>query len=169
MKFLAGLIEIASTKIGKYPSDTSGNSIIATLTGKAAKGETAQQYGQAGFISNPAAGTKGIRLRIGNLDIVIAALNYKVALPENPGETKVYSTDSDGAEKATHYLNKDSEHVFNSGTDFAVAHTDLNTDLQTFVTDLNAKLVTAFTAVGGSWPGTSIDISSAKVDKVKIP
>lgn len=169
MKFIAGLIEIASTKIGKYPSDTSGDSIITTLTGKATKGETAQQYGQAGFISNPPKGTKGIRLRIGNFDVIVAALNYKAALPENPGESKVYSTDSDGAEKATHLLNADSEHVFNGGTDFAVAHTDLNIDLQTFVTDLNTKLAAAFTAVGGSWPGTSIDISSSKVEKVKIP
>jgi hypothetical protein len=52
-------------------------------------------------------------------------------------------------------------------TDFMVRYLSLNTAMQTFITDLNAKLVTAFTGVGGSWPGTSLDISSAKIDEIK--
>lgn len=171
MKFFGGLIEIASTKIGKYPSDTSGNSIIATLTGQADKGETAQQYGQAGFISNPAKGTKGIRLRIGSFDVIIAALNYKVELPANPGESKVYSTDSDGVEKATHLLNADSEHIFNSGTDFAVAFEDLKLKIEELNTKFDAHIhpdpSSGFT--GAPTIALNLDIDSSKVEKVRLP
>lgn len=56
----------------------------------------------------------------------------------------------------------------NGNSDFAVGYTALNTALQTFITDLNAKLVTALSAAGSSWPGTSLDISGSKVDSVKL-
>ena len=56
----------------------------------------------------------------------------------------------------------------NGNADFTVRFNALNTALQTFITDLNTKLVTAFTGVGGTWPGTSLDISGAKVEEVKI-
>lgn len=86
-----------------------------------------------------------------------------------PGEKKLYSRDDDGVVQATVYLKSDGTIEINGNADFAVAYTDLNTALQTFITDLNAKLVTALTAVGGSWPGTSIDISGSKIDEVKLP
>ncbi len=116
MKLIANLLKITSTKIGKYPGDNSGDSIIATGEGSASKGETAQVYGHHGFIGRPPAGIQGIRIRIGSLDIIIGALSYKVPLPVNPGETKVYSTDADGTEKAIHYLDKDGIHIFNGGS-----------------------------------------------------
>lgn len=53
--------------------------------------------------------------------------------------------------------------------DYAVGHTDLNTALQTFITDLNAKLTTALGTIPYTWPGTSIDISGSKVDEVRLP
>ena len=124
MKLFANLVEITSTKIGQYPGDNSGDSIIATLKGSAGKGETAQVHGQVGIIANPAKSTKQVRIRIGSLDILISSLNYKVPLPTNPGDSKVYSTDADGNEQATHYLDDTGKHTFNSGILEAARNTD---------------------------------------------
>lgn len=168
MKLFANLMNIKSSKIGQYPGDTEGNSIILTSEGSAGKGETSQQYGMAGFISNPATNVKGIRFRIGSLDIVIGALSYKVSLPENPGETKVYSTDADGNEKSTIKLKDDGTIEINGNTDNAVSHADLTLALNNFTTALNIALAAKLDG-GGSSPGLSIDISGAKVDTVKLP
>lgn len=44
---------------------------------------------------------------------------------------------------------------------------DLNTAIQSFILDLNTKLIAAFTAVGGVWPGTSLNITQAQSQEVK--
>ena len=85
------------------------------------------------------------------------------------GEKKLFSRDSNGNVKATIYLKSDGTIEINGNADFAVAYTDLNTALQTFLTDLNTKLTTAFATVPYVWPGTSVDISGSKVDEVKLP
>lgn len=124
MKLRANIINIKSTKKGTYPGDKSGESIIITSEGSAEKGETSQQYGQAGFISNPPKNVKGIRLRIGSIDICIGAFNYGVAFPEKPGETKIYSTDVEGVEKASQYLDDQGVHTFNDGDKEAARNGD---------------------------------------------
>ena len=168
MKLFANLFNITSTKKGQYPGDNSGDSIIATGEGSAGKGETAQVYGQAGFISNPAKDVKGIRFRIGSLDIIIGAFNYKVPLPDNPGDSKVYSTDADGNEKATCKLLADGTIEINGNTDNAVSFTDLNTALQGLVTAINANF--ALKLDGGGTPGTlTLSLTGAKVGSVKLP
>jgi len=48
-----------------------------------------------------------------------------------------------------------------------ITYTEANTGLQAFITDLNSKLATALTAAGSSWPGTSLDISSAETNNIK--
>ncbi len=75
MKLFANLLKITLTKQAAYPGDTEGDSIIATGEGSASKGETAQVYGMPGFIGNPPAGIRGVRLRIGSWDVIIGALN----------------------------------------------------------------------------------------------
>lgn len=127
MKLKANIFDISTTKKGQYPGDTEGDSLIVTGGGSAQKGETAQQYGQAGFISNPPK-SKGIRLRIGSIDIIIAAYNYKVALPEHQGETKVYSTDADGNETGNLSLKQNGK--------FGYKNLDQSEDLKTVLSDL---------------------------------
>jgi len=56
----------------------------------------------------------------------------------------------------------------NGNTDYAVSWTDLNTALQLLVTTINAKFLTKTDGVG-SPGGLSLDISSAKVEGVKLP
>ena len=64
-------------------------------------------------------------------------------------------------------LKNDGTAEFGGNADNLVRFLQLDNGLQTFITDLNAKLVTAFTALGGSWPGTSLNISGAKIDEIK--
>lgn len=44
---------------------------------------------------------------------------------------------------------------------------DLNFAMQAFILDLNTKLAAAFTAIGGVWPGISINISGSQSTQVK--
>ena len=172
MKLFGNYIEISSTKIGQYPGDTAGDSIIATLKGSAEKGETAQVQGQTGIIGNPPKGAKGLRIRIGSLDIIISSLNYQVALPTNPGETKIYSTDADGVEKATQYLDKDGNHIFNSGTDFMVAYEDLVTQFNELKTAFNTHTHVSVTSLGSPTPPvpqSAADITTTKVPTMRVP
>ena len=85
----------------------------------------------------------------------------------NEGETRIYATDDNGAEVFDMYLKNNGTMEIKGTGDNLLKYLALNTSLQTFVTDLNAKLVIAFTAVAGSWPGTSIDISGSKIDEIK--
>ena len=82
----------------------------------------------------------------------------------NEGERKLFSIGG-----AYIKLDDSGNIELNGSADSSVAYTDLNAALQSFIVDLNAKLVTALTAAGSSWPGTSIDISGSKVEEVKLP
>ncbi len=130
-------------------------------------------FQQNGVVSNPPIGTKVIVIPFGNNrknSVIIATKNFNLKITQNAGEITIFSTDTVGTTiQASIKLDNTGQIILNEGTDFAVAHTDLNTALQTFITDLNTKLTAAFTAVGGSWPGTSIDISGSKVDDVRLP
>ena len=175
MKLLANLFKITSTKIGQYPGDNAGDSIIATGEGSAGKGETAQVYGINGLIANPPKETRAIRLRIGALDILIASLNYKIPLPDNPGDSKVYSTDADGNEQATCNFLADGTIEINGNSDFAVAFNDLKTQFDELKTAFNTHthvyipgtLATVPTAT--PLPQSVANIDLAKVDEVKLP
>lgn len=181
MKLFGNLIEISSTKKEAYPGDDSGDSIVATLKGSAEKGETAQVHGGPGIFSNPAKSVKGVRLRIGSIDVVISAINYKVAFPETPGETKVFSTDADGEEKAGTIYRADGTQEINGKNDFAVRYSELEAAFNELKHDLN-DFVTAYNshqhptaATGPPSPPTvtgsssTADITDAKVDTVKLP
>lgn len=181
MKLFANLFQISSTKKDTYPGDVSGDSIIATGEASADKAETAQVYGQHGFISNPAPGTKGVRIRIGSIDIIIAAYSYKVPVPNDPGATKVYSTDAGGNEASTLNLLPDGTIEINGDADNAVSFQDLKTaldNLKASIDTATAGSITGHTHVEtggttapgvGAAPPVTVDITAAKVDEVKLP
>lgn len=124
LRLSAKIINITDTSIEAYPGDDQGNSIVVTSEGMAGKGETAQNYGLSGIISNPPNDDKGLVITIGNLDVLLGALNYQVDPPANRGETKVYSTDENGAEKAVQYLDDQGVHTFNGGNKEAARNGD---------------------------------------------
>ena len=189
------------------PGDTTGKSIIATSKGSAEKGETAQIFGQGGIINNPAKNTIGLRINKGSLDIVIGQMNYQIPLPENQGETLVYSTDENGVVQSKILLSADGKFSFNDGTDNAVRYSELETALNNFKTSIdlenttetgltttgfsamaiaiNAELVKIAGILNGLVPNsytptpivpsvvsaspTQIDISSSKIEEIKVP
>lgn len=159
MKLLANLFKIISTKQAAYPGDTEGESIIATGEASASKGETAQVYGLPGFISNPPAGIRGVRLRIGSLDIIIGALNYNVDLPADPGETKVYSTDADGAETGKMLLKVNGKLGYKNEA--------LTEDLKTLLSDLITQ-IKAITTTGSPTLHTVSPASQAALTTINI-
>jgi hypothetical protein len=106
MKFFASLVSIMSTKkekLGNAESET----VSAVTASSGESSAVSEVYGLHGLVSRPAKGARGVRLRIGNTSIVVAVFNYGIAAPDNPGETKLYSTDADGAEKASLTLRAD--------------------------------------------------------------
>lgn len=86
-----------------------------------------------------------------------------------PGEKKLYSRDENGNLKGLIYIMKDGIIELNGNADFAVKFNSLDTGLQAFITDLNLKLTAAFAAVPYTWPGTSLNVDSSRVDEVKLP
>ena len=97
-----------------------------------------------------------------------AILGYRIESDKtNEGEIRIFATDSDGNDVLDLLLKNDGTAEFGGNADNLIRFLALDNGLQSFITDLNAKLVTALTAVGGSWPGTSLDISGAKIDEIK--
>jgi len=84
-----------------------------------------------------------------------------------PGELRLFSKNSGGAEQAEIFLKADGSIELNGNTQKLTMYSFLNAGLQAFITDLNAKLVTALTAVGGSWPGTTLDITASETTTLK--
>lgn len=83
----------------------------------------------------------------------------------DPGEKEIYSTDSPATTKMARIkLNADGNIDLNANTDNAVSWADLNTALQNMLTALNADIV-----VAGGAGSTTLDLSSAKVDSVRLP
>lgn len=124
MKLSSKLLNITSTEIKEYPGDEQGDSIVLTGEGMAGKGETAQKMNLSGIVSNPPNETKSVVMSIGNLDVSLGSINYKIPLPENQGETMLYSTDDEGNIKSKVYLDKDGVFTFNDGDKEAARNGD---------------------------------------------
>jgi hypothetical protein len=132
---------------------------------------TVELISQAGQDENPANGCRVYVIDVVNED------NYMVGIavtddltPEvDPGEKEIYSTDSPVTTKlATLKWNSSGELELNGNADFAVSWTDLNTQLQSLVSAINAALATKKDEAGSAG-GLSLDLSSAKVSEVKLP
>jgi hypothetical protein len=128
---------------------------------------TVEFMGEAGNDTNPAIGSRVI--------VITPAKGYQIAIsstddltPEvDSGEKELYSTDG-SSKLAKLKLNLDSEIELNGNADYAVSYNDLNTILTQLVNNINTIFVTAADgAVYGG--GLTIDLSSAKVDKVRLP
>lgn len=166
MKLLGGIIEISSIKDTSYPGDTAGSSMVATLKGISDKGETAQVQNSPGIIGKPSTGSKGVRLRVGSIDIIISHINYKIAIPTNPGETKVYSTDSTGEEAGAHYIDNSGVHSFNSGSNSAAREGDPTIVDGSTDPTMITWIATVSTFINGLVPGTIPSVPTDITGKV---
>lgn len=160
-----------------------GNSVVVTAKGNAERGTDGELYGTHGVVSRASKKTRGVKIRIGKLSIVVAAYTYGVEPPENEGALKLYATDADGTEKGSHLLDNDGTHVFNEGEDWAVRYSALETAFSQLRADHN-KLAASYDAhthpgveSGSSSTGmtvasgaeSSADIEPAKVEEVRLP
>jgi hypothetical protein len=186
-KLTANLFNIISTALKTFQG-ADGDSLVATGEASGAKGETAEIYSSPGIIGRPAKNTKGLRIRLGKIDIIVAVYNYTITPPENPGETKTFSTDAEGAEQAhINYLN-DGTIEINGNDDFAVAFNDLKTGYDQLKSDFNSLVntynlhthIVATTGTAVAQTGTaaatlatgttsSASIDDSKVENVKLP
>jgi len=129
--------------------------------------QTSPQYLPFGIDSKPIQGLLAAQGKTSNAEDTIVFGYLLQSAETEEGEIRTYSTDADGAVKF--YIKQ-----LNNGTceiggtaDFMTRFTALDTGLQQFIIDLNSKLGTALGTAGSSWPGTSLDISGAKIEEIK--
>lgn len=167
MAKIANLVEIVKTSLRRIRNAPAASYVSQVEDIGGAENEM-EIYGLPGVFGRPTPGTKGVKIDLGGMQIIVATHNYDLQQALVDGETYIYAMDADGTVLGSLYLNKDSEVVVNGGTDYAVSWTDLNTAMQALVTALNAALGTKMDTPGT--PGTlSLDLSSAKVNKVRLP
>ena len=120
-----------------------------------------------GLDSNIPAGYKAIYAETGTKEdkILLGIINEDVLTAV--GATRLFSTDEAGKKVFYIHLKNDGTAEVGGNTDFMIRFNGLDGDLQAFITELNIELTTAFTALGGTWPGIALDISNAKIDKIK--
>lgn len=111
----------------------------------------------------PINGTRCYILEVSESHKIAFAVDDGIISTVDTGEKELYSLDSDGVIQAFIKLLETGIIEVNGNNDFAVRFNALETALQTMLTALNADIVTA----GGSG-GTTLDISAAKVDEVKL-
>ena len=160
-----------------------GNSVVVTAKGNAERGTDGELYGTHGVVSRASKKTRGVKIRIGKLSIIVGAYTYGVEPPANEGALKLYATDADGNEKGSHLLDNDGTHVINNGTDWAVRYSALETAFNQLRADHN-KLAASYdlhthTGVtpGPSSTSTTVasgaestaDIAPAKIEEVRLP
>ena len=128
---------------------------------------TVEFMAESGNDTNPAIGSR-IKVETISRGYQIGTNSTDDLTPEvDSGEKELYSTDG-SSKKARLKLNLDSEIELNGNADYAVSYNDLNTILTQLVADINTIFVTAADgAVYGG--GLTIDLSTAKVDKVRLP
>jgi len=104
-------------------------------------------------------------------DSVCLGYIWKSELTQH-GEIRIFSRDSDGAEKTYMYLKNDGTIEFAGTVDNLIRYAKLNTALQDFKTKINTelgKIATGIAAGGGSYTPllTTIDISLSKITEFK--
>ena len=146
------LVTFASSRVAKLGRSI-GDSVIGTSVTDSDIDKDSEVYAAHGIVSRPSKKTRGIRIRIGNIGIVIGAYTYGVAPPVNPGACKLYSTDAAGTEQGSHLINDDGIHTINGGTNLAAREGD-TTQLTLVASDVNA-LAAALLASGAFTPSGS--------------
>lgn len=128
-----------------------------------------RQVSPPGIDANPLPEDQGSGFSVGGTSskTVMVGVYCENCISE-PGELRFFSRDDSGIEKTFMYLKKDGTLELNGNADFAVSWTDLNTVMQLFVTAINAAFASKLNG-SGSAGGLTLDLSSAKNLKVKLP
>ncbi len=126
--------------------------------------QTVEYVSLPGQDENPINGTRVYIIEIGESYKIAIAADDGVTPAMATGEKRLYSVSDAGDIQAFIKLLKTGIIEINGDADFAVRFNALDTALQAMLTALNADIVTA-----GGAGSTTLDISGAKVDEVKLP
>jgi len=132
---------------------------------------TSYQVGQHGDDSCPVKDADLVHTKTATDDSVILGVistNQKC----NPGERRIFATDSTGVEKIDIYLRNDGTIEVGGTGDNFVKYTPLNSAMSQLILDINAELVKISAGVatgGGSYVVSplSLNLSGAKTTKIK--
>jgi hypothetical protein len=116
---------------------------------------------------NPINGTRVFVITVAEAYHIAIGANDKVKPDTETGEKRIYSTNDDGVLQAFIKLLKTGVIHINGDNDFAVRFDALDAALQIYVAQVNVALGTKLDG-GGAAGTTSLDISGAKVDNVKL-
>ena len=108
MAGLGQMGEVTGTTLEARGTATAQN-VVVQVSAPDDQQRTAEVYAPAGVAAAPTPGDRTVALPIGQGGrIVIAVHNYKIEVPVEPGEVKIYSTDATGEEiKSSVYLRTD--------------------------------------------------------------
>lgn len=125
--------------------------------------QTVEYVPLPGTDANPINGSRVFILPIANSYLIAFGVDDGVTPAMDTGEKRLYSVNDDGVIQAFIKLLKSGIIEVNGNADFAIRFNAMDTALQTMLTALNADIV----AAGGAG-STTLDISGAKVDEVKL-
>jgi hypothetical protein len=130
---------------------------------------TVELFTQAGDDTNPGNGCRVNIVPISNSYHVGIGVSDDLVSECDAGEKEFYSTDSPvTVKKARLKLDKNSRIIMNQGVNHAAQYEALNTKLQLLIMAINSVLATKLNGAGSA--GTlTLDITSAKVDTVRLP
>lgn len=126
--------------------------------------QTVEYVSLPGQDENPIDGSTVYVIDIGESYKIGIGVNDGITPAMDTGEKRLYSLDAAGAIQAFIKMLKTGIIEVNGNGDFAIRFNALDTALQAMLTSLNADIVSA-----GGTGGTTLDISGAKVDEVKLP
>jgi hypothetical protein len=126
--------------------------------------QTVEYVSLPGHDENPINGSRVYIIEVGSSYKIGVAVDDGIEPDMETGEARLYSLDDSGVIQAFIKLLKTGIIHINGDADFAVRWTALNTGLQNMLTLLNADIVVA----GGAGSAT-LDLSTAKVNEVKLP
>lgn len=135
--------------------------------------KTANEAAPFGLDSSPLENYTAIYAETANVgESLIIGYIQKTQLA-NPGETRLFSLDSNGILKAEIFCKADGSVILNGGGFSSVRYENLNIELQQLKNDINtelSKVKTAITTVGGTYANAplNLDLTSAKSDTIKV-
>ncbi len=125
-----------------------------------------------GIDSKPVKEVQAVHSTTNNIEQTIILGYIKSSDLTEEGETRIYSTDSEGVEAFYLHLKKNGDVEFGGDSDNFVRYAKLNSGLQDLKTKINTELTkiqAAISSLGGAYAkvNVSVDISESKIEKIK--
>lgn len=149
-----------------------GKAVVLTTSAGADQERTSELYHPPGVISAPTKEDRIVEALIGSgKRVSISSHNYRIEIEVSAGETKIYSTNSDGSEvKSLIELDTDGNIKLNGDDKSFVTFAELDTALQNMISLIMAHVHTSASPGSPTTTPTSsisVDISAAETTTIK--